>query len=190
MLVNHKTIQRLMGKLGLKSLVRIKKYRSYRGGMGRTAPDLLQRKFEAHCANQKWVTDVTEFNVAGEKPYLSPVLDLYNGEIIAFETAKRPVFEMVNHHFYSPACFQRWSTENPDLKIKETWASYKFTAKNLLHDFNKDDDCRDHKLKKGSLSRLFLQRDTAVGLNSDFLFLGSLDRNGLYQQNNSFRTAS
>ena len=96
MLVNHKTIQRLMGELGLKSLVRIKKYRSYRGAMGRTAPDLLQRKFEAPCANQKWVTDVTEFNVAGEKLYLSPVLDLYNGEIIAFETAKRPAFEMVS----------------------------------------------------------------------------------------------
>ena len=40
-------------------------------------------------------TDVTEFNVAGEKLYLSPVLDLYNGEIVAFETSRRPVFEMV-----------------------------------------------------------------------------------------------
>lgn len=96
MLVNHKTIQRLMGELGLKSLVRIKKYRSYRGAMGRTAPDLLQRKFDAPCANQKWVTDVTEFNVAGEKLYLSPVLDLYNGEIIAFETARRPAFQMIS----------------------------------------------------------------------------------------------
>jgi putative transposase len=94
--VNHKTIQRLMQELGLKSLVRIKKYRSYKGDVGRAAPNILQRQFDAQEANQKWVTDVTEFKVAGEKLYLSPVMDLYNGEIIAFETSKRPVFEMVS----------------------------------------------------------------------------------------------
>lgn len=45
--------------------------------------------------NQKWVTDVTEFNVAGQKLYLSPVMDLHNGEIVAFETARRPDFKLV-----------------------------------------------------------------------------------------------
>lgn len=45
--------------------------------------------------NQKWTTDVTEFNVAGEKFFLSPVMDLHNGEIIAFEMARRPIFKMV-----------------------------------------------------------------------------------------------
>lgn len=95
-LVNHKTVQRLMREMGIKSLVRIKKYRSYKGALGRSAPNVLQRQFNATGANQKWVTDVTEFNVAGEKLYLSPVMDLYNGEIIAFETARRPVFKLVN----------------------------------------------------------------------------------------------
>jgi len=85
-----------MGLLGLKSLVRPKRYRSFKGDVGQTAPNELQRQFTAEAANQKWVTDVTEFNVAGEKLYLSPVLDLYNGEIIAFETSKRPVFELVS----------------------------------------------------------------------------------------------
>ena len=94
--VNHKTVQRLMGTIGLKSLVRPKKYRSYKGEVGRAVPNTLQRRFHAQNANQKWVTDVTEFNVAGEKLYLSPVLDLYNGEIVAFETSKRPAFELVN----------------------------------------------------------------------------------------------
>jgi transposase InsO family protein len=42
------------------------------------------------------VTDVTEFNVGGQKLYLSPVLDLYNGEIVAYEMARRPLFDMVN----------------------------------------------------------------------------------------------
>lgn len=94
--VNHKTVQRLMQELGLKSLVRIKKYRSYKGEVGCAAPNVLQRQFDAQEANQKWVTDVTEFKVAGEKLYLSPIMDLYNGEIIAFETSKRPVFDLVD----------------------------------------------------------------------------------------------
>jgi len=93
--VNHKTVQRQMVQLGLKSLVRPKKYRSYKGEVGHPAANVLQRQFQAKAANQKWVTDVTEFNVAGEKLYLSPVMDLYNGEIIAFETARRPMFELV-----------------------------------------------------------------------------------------------
>jgi putative transposase len=75
--VNHKLIQRLMGILGLKSLVRPKKYQSYKGEIGVTAPNVLQRQFKATSPNQKWVTDVTEFNVAGEKLYLSPVMDLF-----------------------------------------------------------------------------------------------------------------
>ena len=95
--VNHKTVQRLMQALGLKSLVRPKKYRSYRGEVGRVAPNLLARQFEADRPNQKWVTDVTEFKVRGQKLYLSPVMDLYNGEIVAYETSERPLFGLVGN---------------------------------------------------------------------------------------------
>jgi transposase InsO family protein len=94
-LVNRKTVQRLMGALELKSCVRIKKYRSYHGEVGRAAPNVLERQFRAARPNEKWVTDVTEFRVAGQKLYLSPILDLYNGEIVAFETARRPLFKMI-----------------------------------------------------------------------------------------------
>lgn len=94
--INHKTVARLMKELQLKSLVRVKKYRSYKGSVGRVAPNVLQRQFQAQRPNQKWVTDVTEFNVGGQKLYLSPVLDLYNGEIVAYETARHPEFSMVN----------------------------------------------------------------------------------------------
>jgi hypothetical protein len=59
------------------------------------APNVLERQFDAESPNQKWVTDVTEFNVRGEKLYLSPVLDLYNGEIVAYQMARRPLIDMV-----------------------------------------------------------------------------------------------
>lgn len=94
--INHKAVQRLMQKMGLKSLVRPKRYRSYRGTVGLIAPNLLQRQFEAERPGQKWVTDVTEFKVKGEKLYLSPVMDLHNREIIAYETDRRPSFNMVS----------------------------------------------------------------------------------------------
>lgn len=95
--VNHKTVQRLMQLLGLKSLVRLKKYRSYRGQFNANVSNVLDRQFRADQPNQKWVTDVTEFNVRGDKLYLSPVMDLYNGEIVAYETQRRPDFSLVSN---------------------------------------------------------------------------------------------
>ena len=92
---NPKTIQKLMGQLGLKSTVRPKRYRSYKGAIGKVAPNLLERNFAANKPNQKWVTDVTEFNIKGEKVYLSPILDLYNQEIISYEMADRPKIKTV-----------------------------------------------------------------------------------------------
>ena len=77
--LNHKTVQKLMKESGLKCMVRMKKYRSYRGEVGKVAPNLLARDFRAERPNQKWVTDVTESSLFGSKLYLSPVLDLYNG---------------------------------------------------------------------------------------------------------------
>lgn len=84
-----------MQYMKLKSHIRAVKYRSYKGEVGKIAKNVLQRKFKANRPNQKWVTDVTEFNVRGEKLYLSPVMDLFNGEIIAFQTGRRPLFGLV-----------------------------------------------------------------------------------------------
>jgi transposase InsO family protein len=88
--INHKRVARIMHKCGLKSLVRVKKYKSYKGQQGKIASNLLKRNFEARKPNQKWVTDVTEFNVAGKKLYLSPIMDLYNGEIVSYNVSQQP----------------------------------------------------------------------------------------------------
>jgi len=84
-----------MNEMGLKSTVRMERYRSYKGEVGRIAPNILNRDFHADKPNQKWVTDVTEFSLFGEKLYLSLILDLYNGEIISYQLEKRPVFKLV-----------------------------------------------------------------------------------------------
>ncbi|THV57069.1 IS3 family transposase [Chryseobacterium candidae] len=67
----------------------------YRGEQGRIAPNILERNFKADQPNRKWATDVTEFNVSGSKLYLSPIIDLYNGEIISYDLSERPAFAQV-----------------------------------------------------------------------------------------------
>jgi transposase InsO family protein len=93
--LNHKTVQRLMKELGLVCRVRMKKYKSYRGEVGKIAPDLLQRDFEAAKPNQKWVMDVTEFSLFGQKLYLSPILDLCSRDIVRYTLSDKPVLSMV-----------------------------------------------------------------------------------------------
>lgn len=93
--INHKTILKLMNELNLHCNVRIKRYNSYRGEVGEVAPNLLNREFEATCPNEKWVTDITEFHLYNKKIYLSPILDLYNGEIISYNISDHPRFSQV-----------------------------------------------------------------------------------------------
>jgi len=93
--LNHKTVQRLLKELGLVCRVRMKKYRSYKGEVGKIAPNLLERNFEAEKPNQKWVTDVTEFSLFGQKLYLSPILDLYSRDIVSYTISEKSVLPMV-----------------------------------------------------------------------------------------------
>ena len=95
--INHKAVQKLMREENLVCRVRMKKYRSYRGEVGKIAPNLLERDFTATKPNQKWVTDVTEFSLFGQKLYLSPILDLYSQDIVSYSISQRPVLSMVTN---------------------------------------------------------------------------------------------
>jgi len=86
-MVNHKKVQRLMKALGLSARIRRKrKYYSYQGEVGMKAENLIQRQFEASKPMEKCYTDVTGFAIPAstQKLYLSPVLDGFNSEIIAY----------------------------------------------------------------------------------------------------------
>ena len=147
--VIYKTVQRLMVEMGLKSLVRPKKYRSYKGQAGCVAPDLLQRQFSAKRMNQKWTTDVTEFNVAGEKLFLSPVMDLHNGEIIAFETARRPVFKLVSK-MLDKALAKLDDDDRPILHSDQGWQyrmpawSRMLESRNIAPSMSRKGNCLDN----------------------------------------------
>ncbi len=85
-----------MKELDLKSLVHMKKYRSYKGKIGKITPNILERNFKAEKPNEKWITDITEFKLFGEKLYLSPMLDLFNGEIISYTIDSRPTYSLIS----------------------------------------------------------------------------------------------
>ena len=92
--INHKTVQKLMGQMELKAKRKRQKYRSYKGEVGRVAPNILNRDFSATRPNQKWATDVTQVNIKGDKLYLSPILDMFNGEIVSYTISKTPDLSM------------------------------------------------------------------------------------------------
>jgi putative transposase len=92
---NHKLVMKLMREEQLNCVLRPKKYRSYRGEVGKVAPNRLDRRFQAEKPNTKWTTDITEFKVQGQKLYLSPLLDLYNREIVSYAVSKTPEFRLV-----------------------------------------------------------------------------------------------
>ena len=93
--INHKTVQRLMREDNLICRVRMKKYHSYKGEVGKIAPNLLNRDFRTAAPNEKWVTDVTEFHLFGQKLYLSPILDLHSQDIVSYTISVRPILSMV-----------------------------------------------------------------------------------------------
>ncbi|WPK76717.1 IS3 family transposase ISBce15 [Eubacterium callanderi] len=93
--INHKTVLRLMNEEKIKCMVRIKKYRSYKGEVGKVAPNLLERDFSTSAPNEKWVTDVTEFSLFGRKLYLSPILDLHSSYLVSYTISEHPALSLV-----------------------------------------------------------------------------------------------
>ena len=95
--VAKKTVLKLMRQLGLRCPSRRKRrYVSYQGEAGKTAPNLLERNFTAEAPNQKWVTDVTEFRIGDIKLYLSPIMDLFDRQIIAHTMSTSPNLSLTN----------------------------------------------------------------------------------------------
>lgn len=93
--INHKTVLRLMRQIGLYCHVKMYKYKSYKGEIGKIAPNLLERNFTADKPFEKLATDVTEFKLFGTKLYLSPLIDLFNGEIISYNLSYHPNFPQI-----------------------------------------------------------------------------------------------
>ncbi|MCY6414033.1 IS3 family transposase [Acinetobacter sp. VNH17] len=165
-LLNHKTVQKLMQQLKLTSLIRRKKYQSYKGAYGKAAPNILKRQFTATRPNQKWVTDVTEFYVNGKKLYLSPILDLYNGEIIAWQTSDRPHQHMVIKMFKS-ACEKLKPTDTVVLHSDQGWQYQLQSYQHLLQ----QNDVKQSMSRKGNCLDNAVMENFFGHLKSELFYL-------------------
>jgi transposase InsO family protein len=138
-----------MKQLGLKSMVRMKKYRSYKGEVGKVAPNILDRNFHADKPNQKWVTDITEFKLFGEKLYLSPMLDLFNGEIVAYTIDSKPRYSLVSTML--DQAFKRLTDEDQLLIHSDQGWHYQMSKyqqalkeKNITQSMSRKGNCYDN----------------------------------------------
>jgi putative transposase len=93
--INHKTVAKLMVEMGLYARKPKLHYHSYKGEVGKIAPNVLQRDFATDAPNRKWTTDVSQVDIRGKKCYISPILDMWNGEIISYVISDRPDLKMV-----------------------------------------------------------------------------------------------
>ena len=93
--INHKRVSRLMKLLGLQAVIRRKKYKSYKGEVGKVAPNVLDRDFSTTETTQKIVTDITEFKVKDKKIYLSPIIDLHTREVLSYTYGYSPSVQLV-----------------------------------------------------------------------------------------------
>lgn len=88
--------------------------------------------------------------------------------------------------FFSSTDFQIWAMRNPDKRMKDSWNTYKFPAKDYIFEYTGDQRYRDEKLKLGSFSHLLYHKDTAQGLTNDFQFIDRIDPVEFYVSDNSF----
>lgn len=98
LIVNHKKIQRIMKKLGLKCdkfSRKTRKYSSYKGTIGTIAKNRIKRRFYTSVCHQKLTTDIPEFKCSdGVKLYFNPIMDMFNSEILSYGISLRPTLEL------------------------------------------------------------------------------------------------
>ena len=171
-IINHKTVERLMLEGGLKCHVRLKRYRSYRGTAGKIAPNILERNFKVTSPNKKWVTDVTEFALFGQKIYLSPILDLFNGEIISYTISPHPNLLMVTNMLFKALKGIKKDTELV-LHSDQGWhyqhATYQRMLKNkgVVQSMSRKGNCLDNAVMENFFGLLksellYLQKFTSI----------------------------
>ena len=172
--INHKKVQRLMKKFNLQSIIRKKrKYSSYKGRIGKIADNHIKRNFEATAPNQKWFTDVTEFNLRGEKLYLSPILDAYGRYIVSYDISRSPNLEQINH-MLNLAFKENESYENLIFHSDQGW-QYQHSS-------------YQERLKKKKITQSMSRKGNSLDNGLMESFFGLLKTEMFYEQEEKYKT--
>ena len=177
-----------MKYLNIQGKQRKSRYKSYKGEVGKIAPNILNRDFVAKAPFQKLTTDVTEFAVCDEKVYLSPILDIYNNEIISYSISTSPNFnqtrEMLNGLIHKlPANVQPilHSDQGWQYQIKEYQRMLK--ENNIIQSMSRKGNCLDNSVMENFFGRLKTEMFYGEKFESVYSFIDKL-KEYIYYYNN------
>ena len=187
--INHKTVLKLMNELGIKGKQRKNdKYYSYKGEVGKIAANLLERDFYAANPFEKLTTDVTEFKVCDDKVYLSPVMDLYNREIISYSISLSPNLEQVREMLNG--LFAKLPADaTPLFHSDQGWqyqhAEYQRLLKehNIIQSMSRKGNCMDNGAMENFFGRLKVEMFYGEKFESVNAFIDELRRYIDYHNN-------
>ena len=94
--VGRRRVARLMREAGLQGVSRRRWVcTTHRNRRARPAPDLVQRRFQAHTPNQLWVADITYVPTWAGLLYLAVILDAFSRRVVGWAMARHPRTELV-----------------------------------------------------------------------------------------------
>ena len=192
--MNHKTIQKLMKELGLKGKQRKNgHYHSYKGTIGKVADNLLNRDFKSSKPFEKITTDVTQFNVCNEKVYLSPIMDLFNREIISYSISLSPNLEQIKEMLNS--LYQKLPADaRPIFHSDQGWqyqhAEYQrlLAEHNITQSMSRKGNCMDNGAMENFFGRLKVEMFYGEKFESVNAFIDKLNEYIYYYNNERIST--
>lgn len=155
--INHKKVQRLMHKYHLSAKKHPRKYHSYQGHVGAVADNVIKRNFLADSPNKKWTTDVSQFSFNWGKCFLSPIMDMFNNEIVGFDLSKKADYQQIERMLSSAGIEskdltnlvfhsdQGWQYQNP--RYVETLKKY-----GIIQSMSRKGNCMDNSIMESFFS--------------------------------------
>ena len=119
--INHKRVERIMIKLGIQARPKQRKYVSYKGKIGKVAPNILDRDFSTTLPYQKLGTDITVFIMPFGKLYLSPIIDFHTREVLAYDLSEHPNFRQIIRMFEMLKNKHQFNFSNAILHSDQGW---------------------------------------------------------------------
>ena len=192
--INHKTVQKLMKELGLKGKQRKNdKYHSYKGTVGKVADNVLNRNFNSSKPFEKITTDVTQFNVCNEKVYLSPVMDLFNREIVSYSISLSPNLEQIREML--DGLFEKLPADaRPIFHSDQGWqyqhAEYQriLVEHNITQSMSRKGNCMDNGAMENFFGRLKVEMFYGEKFESVNAFIDKLNEYIYYYNNKRIST--
>ena len=187
--INHKTVQKLMSELGLKGKQhKNEKYHSYKGTVGKVADNILARDFYSEKPFEKIATDITQFNVCNAKVYLSPVMDLFNREIVSYSISLSPNFNQIREML--DGLFKKLPADaRPIFHSDQGWqyqhAEYQrlLIGHNITQSMSRKGNCMDNGAMENFFGRLKVEMFYGEKFSSVNAFIDEL-RKYIYYYNN------